>query len=81
MQQNNKRMRRAYVGLEAREQVDEERVARRVGHLEDALLREQRLDLVARDDVALFQRLDREVLARVAVLRQDHLHVAQIDRA
>ena len=55
--------------LEAREHVDEEGVAHRVGHLEDALLGQEGLDLVPGDDVALLERLDGEVLARVEVAR------------
>ena len=59
--------------LEAGKHVDEERVAHRVGHLEDPLLRQQRLHLVADNDVALLERLDGKVLARVEVLGQNHL--------
>ena len=55
-------------------------MARRVGHLEDALLGQQRLDLVARDDVALLQRFDGEILARVAVLRENDLRSAIVDQ-
>jgi hypothetical protein len=55
--------------LEAGEKVDKEGVSLGVGHLEDAFFGQQRLNLVARDDVALLQRLDGEVLASVAVLR------------
>ena len=44
-----------------------------VGHLEDAFFRQQRLDLVPGNDVALLQGLDGEVLARVLVLGQDDL--------
>lgn len=35
----------------------------RIGHFEDSLFAEQRLNLVAYDDVALFERLDGKVLA------------------
>lgn len=52
-----------YVGLEAGKQIDQEGVSHSVGHLKDALLAQQRLDLVAGDDVALLQSLDRKVLA------------------
>lgn len=51
------------LGLEARKQIHEERMAHRVGHLENALLAQQRFDLVARNDVALLQRLDGKVFA------------------
>jgi len=57
-----------HIGLETREEVDEERVSGRVGHFEDALLGQERFDLVAGDDVALLQRFDRKVLGRVPVL-------------
>lgn len=60
------------VRLEAGEQVDEERVAYAVGHFEDALLAQQRFDLVAGDYVAFLEGLYGEILARVAVLGQDH---------
>lgn len=43
---------------------------RRIGHLEDPLLRQQRLDLVPGNDVALFQCLDGEIFAGVSILRQ-----------
>jgi len=59
--------------LEAGEEVDEEGVSLGVGHFEDAFLGQQGLDLVSGDYVSLLQRLDREVLARVSVLRQNHL--------
>jgi hypothetical protein len=59
--------------LEAGEHVDEEGVAHRVGHLEDPLLGQQGLDLVAGDDVALLQRLDCKVLAGVEVAGKYHL--------
>ena len=45
----------------------------RVRHLEDPLLRHEAVDLVSRDDVALLQRLDGEVLARLLVLGEDYL--------
>lgn len=45
----------------------------RVGHLEDALLAEQRFHLVPGDDVALLERLDGKVLAGVPVLGQNDL--------
>ena len=61
------------VRLEAGEHVDEEGVPHRVGHFEDPLLGQQRLHLVPRDDVALLQRLDGEVLASILVPRQNHL--------
>ena len=61
------------VGLEAGEHVDEERVAHGVGHLEDALLGQERLDLVASDYVAFLERLDGKVFARVQVSGQDNL--------
>ena len=51
-----------------------------IGDLEDALLRHETLHLVAPDDVAFLQRLDREVLARVLVLRQYHLSIASRQR-
>ena len=62
-----------YIGLEAREEIDEEWMARGIGHLEDALLGQKRLDLVAGDDIALFQRFNGKVLASVAILCQDDL--------
>ena len=57
----------AYLSLEAGEKVDEEGVSHGVGHLEDPLLRQQRLYLVPGDDVPLLKGLDGEVLARVLV--------------
>lgn len=63
---------RTYLSLEASKQVDEEWMSHRVGNLEDPLLRQQRFDLVSGDDVTLLERLDGKVLARVAVLGQDH---------
>ena len=59
--------------LETREEVDEERVARVGDDLEDVPLGEQRVDLVARDDVAILERFDREVLAGALVLAEEHL--------
>ncbi len=64
---------RAHLSLEAGEEVDEEGMPHGVGHLEDALLRQERLHLVPGDDVALLQRLDREILPRVLVAGQDNL--------
>ena len=61
------------VRLEAGEHVDEEGVPHRVGHFEDPLFGQQRLHLVPRDDVALLQRFDGEVLASVLVTRQNNL--------
>lgn len=61
------------VRLEASEHVDQEGVAHRISHLEDAFLGQQRLDLVPRNDVAFLERLDRKVLARVLVAGKDHL--------
>ena len=62
-----------YIGLETGEKIDEERMASGIGHLEDALLGQKRFDLVAGNDVALFQRFDGKVLASVAILCQNDL--------
>ena len=62
-----------YIGLETGEKIDEERMAGGIGHLEDALLGQKRFDLVAGDDVALFQRFNGKVLASVAILCQNDL--------
>ena len=59
-----------YVGLEAREEVDEERMARRVGHFEDALFGKQRFNFITSNNVTLLQRFNGKVLVRVAVLGQ-----------
>ena len=67
-----------YIGLETGEKIDEERMAGGIGHLEDSLLGQKRLDLVAGDDVALFQRFNGEVLASVAILRQNDLFGEQV---
>lgn len=44
-----------------------------VGDFEDSLLTQQRFDFISGDDVALLQRFNGEILAGVAVLRQDDL--------
>lgn len=62
-----------YIGLETGEKIDEERMAGGIGHLEDALLGQKRFDLVAGNDVALFQRFNGKVLASVAILCQNDL--------
>jgi hypothetical protein len=64
---------RDHLSLEAGEEVDEEWMPHGVGHLEDALLGEERLHLVPGDDVSLLQRLDREILPRVLVASQYNL--------
>lgn len=61
-----------YLCLEAREQVDEERMTHGVGDFKDAFFAQQRLDLVSRNDVTFFQCLDRKVFASVSVLRQNN---------
>lgn len=53
----------SHLCLEAGKQIDQKRMTHRIGHFEDSLFAEQRLDLVAHDDVALFERLDGKVLA------------------
>ena len=65
--------------LEAGEQVDEERMTDGVGHFEDAFLSQQRVDLVAGDDVSLLQGLDGKVLCSVLVLAQDDLKKKRSD--
>ncbi len=66
---------RGHLSLEAGEEVDEEGMAHGVGHLEDALLCQERLHLVPGDDVSLLQRLDREILPRVLVASQYNLKI------
>lgn len=65
--------RETHLRLEAGKQIHQERVPHRVGHLEDALLAQQRLDLVPRNNVALLKRLNGKVLPRIFVLRQNDL--------
>ena len=62
-----------HLRLEAREEIDEERMPRRIGHFKDSLLGEQRFNFVTGDYVALLQRFDGKVLVRVSVLRQNDL--------
>lgn len=62
-----------YIGLKAGEEIDEERMTSRIGHLEDALFGQKRFDLVAGDDIAFFQRFNGKVFASIAILCQDDL--------
>lgn len=58
--------------LKAGEQIDEEGMMTTIDDLEDAFLGHQALDLFAKQYVALLERLNRIILVRRLVLRQDH---------
>lgn len=59
------------VSLEAGKQIDQERMPYGIGNFEYPLFGQERFHLVPGYDVALFQRLDSEVLAGALVLRED----------
>lgn len=59
-----------HFGLETRIQIDQKWMAHRIGHLENTLLTQQRFNFIARNDIALFQRLDGIILVGAAQLRQ-----------